>query len=331
MQPGTTIIRSRATPRIRRIIKRTPLEQYPGRTLDFAGGRSASATQFIGHDRAGAKPDWRRSEERRPAVGSRSRRGAGRRGGQSTSLPGPARLPTGRAAASRRRRCRSRPCGCTTRGGRSSRRAGRCPCGRSGRARGAGTSASQSRIRLQAGDELDEVRAVVGVDDADAAVAEDVVAREEQGAHPEGELAGGVAGRAPDLQRPVADRQDVPLVDRQVDLAAGHRDVDVLGVDPGVGEDLVPLLERRHALGMGGDLALEDLAGPASPWVWSASACVARIILQAERLKSIWRISSRTSASSSRNPTSIRAYSRAAVDQVDVDPEPAPSPARSAR
>ena len=113
----------------------------------------------------------------------------------------------------------------------------------------------------QAGDEVDEVRAVVGVDHADAAVAEDVVAREEQGAHPERELAGGVAGGAPDLERPVADRQDVSLVDRQVDLAAGHRDVDVLGVDPGVGHDLVALFERGDALGVGGDLALEDLAG----------------------------------------------------------------------
>ena len=58
---------------------------------------------------------------------------------------------------------------------------------------------------LQAGDEIDQVRAVVGVDDADAAVAEDVVAGEEEVAHPEGELAGRVAGRAPDLERPVAD------------------------------------------------------------------------------------------------------------------------------
>ena len=53
---------------------------------------------------------------------------------------------------------------------------------------------------LQAGDEIGQVRAVMGVDDAHAAVAEDVVAREEEVAHPERELAGRMSGRAPDFE-----------------------------------------------------------------------------------------------------------------------------------
>ncbi len=47
---------------------------------------------------------------------------------------------------------------------------------------------------------------MVGVDDADAAIPEDVVAGEEQVAHPDRELAGRMAGRAPDFQGLVADR-----------------------------------------------------------------------------------------------------------------------------
>ena len=85
---------------------------------------------------------------------------------------------------------------------------------------------------------------------------------EQQVVHAEGELAGGVAGGAPDLQGPVADLDLVAVVDDHVDLAAGHGDADVLGVDPGVGEDFVPLLDGLHALGMRGDLALQHFTGP---------------------------------------------------------------------
>ena len=72
-------------------------------------------------------------------------------------------------------------------------------------------------------------------------------------------------GRAPDLQRLVADLQQVALVDGPVDLAARHGDVDSLGVDPGVGQDLVPFLDRGDALGVRGHLALENLAGTRQP------------------------------------------------------------------
>ena len=58
---------------------------------------------------------------------------------------------------------------------------------------------------LQAGDEIGQVGAVVGVDEADAAVSENIVAREQELAHAECELSGGVTGRAPDLEGLVAD------------------------------------------------------------------------------------------------------------------------------
>ena len=54
-------------------------------------------------------------------------------------------------------------------------------------------STSEREDSLQAGDEIHQARAVVGVDHADAAVAEDVVAGKEQVAHPQRELAVGVA------------------------------------------------------------------------------------------------------------------------------------------
>ena len=49
-------------------------------------------------------------------------------------------------------------------------------------------------------DEVGDAAAVMGVDRADAAVAVDVVAREEQVAEAEAELAVGVAGGQPDLE-----------------------------------------------------------------------------------------------------------------------------------
>ena len=59
--------------------------------------------------------------------------------------------------------------------------------------------------------------------------------------------------------------QPISLVDRLIHLAAGHGDLNSLGVDPGVGEDLVALFERLDAAGMSHDRALEDLAGPGQP------------------------------------------------------------------
>jgi hypothetical protein len=47
----------------------------------------------------------------------------------------------------------------------------------------------------------------------------------------------------------------------------------------------------------------------ARPWMWSASACVATIILHADRLKSILRIRSMISSAVSSQPTSISSHS----------------------
>ena len=80
--------------------------------------------------------------------------------------------------------------------------------------------------------------------------------------HPERKLARRVSGSAPDLELAVAHGHNVPLVDRAVDLAFGHLDRNILGVDPRVSHDLVPLFERDDALGVGVDLALEQVPGP---------------------------------------------------------------------
>ena len=41
--------------------------------------------------------------------------------------------------------------------------------------------------------------------------------------------------------------------------------MDILGVDPRVGKDLVAFFDRRDALGMGGHLALEHVASTGEP------------------------------------------------------------------
>ena len=103
-------------------------------------------------------------------------------------------------------------------------------------------------MRLQRLDEVGDVRAVMGVDDADAAVLVDVVAAEEQVAHLEAELPRGVAGRVPDLElqrcRPAIMS---PSLSSEIDLAGRHRDREVLGLDGGVGHDLVAGLQRLDA------------------------------------------------------------------------------------
>ena len=96
---------------------------------------------------------------------------------------------------------------------------------------------------LEARDEVNQARAVVGVDHADAAVAEDVVAGKEQVSHPERELAGRMPGRAPDCRvlLPIVTRSPSLII--RSTLQRRHRDVDVLGVDPRVGKDLVSLFD----------------------------------------------------------------------------------------
>ena len=131
-------------------------------------------------------------------------------------------------------------------------------------------------------------------------------------------------GGAPDLERLVADRDDVALVDRHVDLAPGHRDVDVLGVDPGVGQDLVALFERGDALGVRGDLALEDLAGPGQALgvvgvgVGGQDHLAGREaeVHLADQLEHVGQLVEEADVD--------QRVLGAAVDQVDVHPQPAP-------
>ena len=106
-------------------------------------------------------------------------------------------------------------------------------------------------------------------------------------------------------------------------LQRRHRDVDALGVDPGVGEDLVAFLDRRDALGVGGHLALEDLAGPRQP-LGVVDVGVGRDdqlaggeaeIHLADQLEHVGQLVE--------EPDVDQGEFRAAVDQVDVHPHPA--------
>ena len=86
---------------------------------------------------------------------------------------------------------------------------------------GSRNSASSSQDALQRLDEVRDVGAVMGVDDADAAVLVDVVAAEEQVAHLEAELArrcGPACARPSSFRSPTV--IDVAFVEQHVDLAA---------------------------------------------------------------------------------------------------------------
>jgi len=71
---------------------------------------------------------------------------------------------------------------------------------------------SSLRIAFERRDEGGDAGAMMGVDDADAAILIDVVAAEEEIAELEAELAGGVAGSGPDAELQVADLDDVAIV-----------------------------------------------------------------------------------------------------------------------
>src|SRR6516162_467835 len=99
------------------------------------------------------------------------------------------------------------------------------------------------------------------VDDADAAILVDVVAREEEVTELEAELASGVAGRVPNLELEIADLDGVAFVEKDVDLAARHGYREILGFDRGVGHDFVAGFEWFDRQRMGGDFGLEQIAG----------------------------------------------------------------------
>src|SRR6185437_8327473 len=100
---------------------------------------------------------------------------------------------------------------------------------------------------LERFDEVFQVRAVMGVDDADAAIFVDVVTAEQQIAHLEAELTFRVAGRVPDLQPQVADGDGVAFIEEYIDLARWQRNIETLRRDGGEGDDLVAAFERIDA------------------------------------------------------------------------------------
>ena len=176
---------------------------------------------------------------------------------------------------------------------------------------------------LQAGDEFDQVRPVVGVDDADAAISEDIIAREQQVTHPQGELAGGMTGRAPDLQVLVAEpgsERPRRSSDRPCIAASGcgfpvrrsvHRS-----------RTSSPFFDSSDALGMGGDDASEDLAGAGQPLDVvdvgvrgdDQLACGQAEIHLPDQLQDIGELVEESDVD--------QGELGSAVDQVDVDPQP---------
>src|SRR5262249_16321804 len=110
--------------------------------------------------------------------------------------------------------------------------------------------------------ELWDIRPVVRVNDADAAVLVDVVATKEEIAHLETELAGRMARRMPYLQPQVANPDRGALVKLQVDGARGHRNLDALCFDRRVGRNLVTALDRLDAERVRRHLRLEQFLGP---------------------------------------------------------------------
>ena len=95
-------------------------------------------------------------------------------------------------------------------------------------------------------------------DDFDALIAKNIVAGKKQIPHPKGELAGRVPRRTPDLKFTVANFQNVPFIHRHVNLTWGHRNMDVLSINPGIGQDFITRFQRRNAFGMRNHLTLEQ-------------------------------------------------------------------------
>src|SRR5579884_452030 len=101
----------------------------------------------------------------------------------------------------------------------------------------------------------------MSVDGAHAAVLVDVIAAKEQVAHLKRQLPFRVAGRVPDLQTQIADRDGIAFVEINIDLARRHRNFKVLRLDGGKGNDLVSAFQRLDTERMSGHLGLEDLLG----------------------------------------------------------------------
>ena len=100
---------------------------------------------------------------------------------------------------------------------------------------------------------------MVGVDRPDAAVAEQVVAREQQLAEPERKLAAGVARRVPDFKFQLADADLVAVFHQLFDLHGRHLEVNILGGDLGEGHQLVARFQRLGRKRVAGDRRFENL------------------------------------------------------------------------
>ena len=193
-------------------------------------------------------------------------------------------------------------------------------------------SASSSRMRFKRLDEAGQVRAVVGVDRADAPVLVDVVAAEEQVAELEAELPRRVAGRVPHLELELADLDLVALVELHVDLAGRHRDVEVLRGDAGVRLDGLAGLQERPQRG-GGHAVLARMRSRA------CSQCLDVIGVGVRRDQELALGELEVEVADQFDhlvervllPDVDEGPFRAAVDEVDVHPERPARPGGSAR
>src|SRR5262249_4168127 len=91
---------------------------------------------------------------------------------------------------------------------------------------------------LERMDEVRDVRTMMSVDDADAAIFVNIVAAKQQVAQAEAELPGGMARCVPNFQRKISDLDHVSFFEDQVDLAARHGNFDSLRLDGSIGHDL---------------------------------------------------------------------------------------------
>ena len=93
---------------------------------------------------------------------------------------------------------------------------------------------------------------------ADATVFVDVVTAKQHVAHLERELALGVPGCQPDIERHVAYLDLVAVIEQEINFARRHGQIDALGFDLGEGHDRVTRFDRFDAERMGGDFRLQQ-------------------------------------------------------------------------
>src|SRR5262249_40776600 len=113
--------------------------------------------------------------------------------------------------------------------------------------------------------EMGDVRSVMCIDDAHAAVLVNIVAAKQQIAHLETKLPLRMTRRVPDLKAEIAHLDRITLLELQVDPARRHGNLDSLRLDRRIGRYLVSAFNRFDALRMRGHLGLEQLLGAGNP------------------------------------------------------------------